>query len=169
MPFEFICTSPVNPRETKQSSRYLPCKSKPPQSSLQLYRTAVFLCLQTTSEHNEKMQVEIIDSGDLLFVISFFPLSQNTEMSIKSLREIYMQFTFMVKKVGEIYFFTWLTSRFERDCVKWNNHKLLICSSFSFYYSVKRTEKTQMQYWLISKLCHQISIQLNVQGFSHYN
>lgn len=24
-------------------------------------------------------------------------------------------------------------------------------------------------HWLISKLCHQISIQLNVQGFGHYN
>lgn len=64
LPFEFICTSPVNPCDTDQSNRYLLCKSKPPQSSLQLYRTTLFICLQTTGKHNEKMQVWIIDSGD---------------------------------------------------------------------------------------------------------
>lgn len=42
---------------------------------------------------------------------------------------------------------------------------------FLFYCFVTRIENTQMysQYWLIPQLCHQISIQLNVQGFSHYN
>lgn len=43
LPFQFICTSPASPCDTEQFSEYLLCKSKPPQSSLQLYRTVHFL------------------------------------------------------------------------------------------------------------------------------
>lgn len=69
-------------------------------------------------------------------------VSENLEKSMKSISHKYAAHIYGQECRRNLHLpcMTYL----KETCVKWNEYKLFICSSFSFYYSVKKVESTQM-------------------------